>query len=230
MKIINPKLKIKNVKENITAKISTKLKNVKNVKFKKPYTDNRFILLSILTSAPITSVFLAYFFSFHSPYGTGMISPLSSFLLAGVFFSLLPGMAILYYSRKGKVDVELSERESRTRFYLMAAILQLIAAIIFYTFEHKIMFITSITYAVATILMMLINLKWKISAHASGIAGPVTALYVVYGEIALPLYLLLIPVFALRYKVKAHTIWQLIAGSVLSIIVTYTIFSLMLSA
>lgn len=219
---------IKSTKEKISSKLKTKLKGIKNIKFKKPYHDNKLIIISILTSAPITSVFLSYLFSFYSPYGTGTITPLSSFLLAGVLFSLLPGMSILYYSRKGRVDVELSERESRTRFYLLAVILQLIAAIIFYTFRHNLMFVTSIAYAVVTTLMMVINLKWKISAHSSGIAGPVTALYVVYGNIALPLYLLLIPIFILRYKVKAHTIWQLIGGSILSIIVTYTIFTIML--
>ncbi|MCS7109599.1 MAG: hypothetical protein NZ903_02270 [Candidatus Micrarchaeota archaeon] len=204
------------------------LSKIKGIKFKKPYENNKFIILSILTSAPITATILTYLFSFHSPYGTGKLDSLSSFLLGGVLFSLLPGMAILYYSRKGRVDVELSQRESRTRFYFLAVVLQLMAAIIYYHFDHRLMFVTSITYAIATTLMALINLKWKISAHASGIAGPVTALYVVYGNVAIPLYLLLIPIFILRYKVKAHTISQLIGGAFLSIIITYFVFTYML--
>jgi membrane-associated phospholipid phosphatase len=76
--------------------------------------------------------------------------------------------------------------------------------------------------------MMFINLKWKISAHASGVAGPVTALYSVYGSQILPLYLLLLPVFALRLKLKAHNIWQLIGGTVLAITVTYIVYGMML--
>lgn len=224
----NIRMKAKITKDKVSQNIKSKIKNVKNIRFRKPYSDNKYILLSIVTSAPVTSLFLAYIFSFYSPYGNGYITPLSSFLLAGVFFSLLPGMAILYYSRKGKVDVELSERESRTRFYLMAIILQIVAAIFYYIYNHKLMFVTSVAYAITTITMTLINLKWKISAHAGGIAGPVTALYLVYGEIALPLYLLLLPIFTLRYKVKAHTVGQLFAGAAVSILITYAIFSMML--
>lgn len=215
------KLKVGIIKNKIKEKIP-------RMKFKKPYEDNKLIILSVLTSAPVTSVFLAYIFSFHSPYGTGNITSLSSFLLAGIFFSLLPGMAILYFSRKGKVDVELSERTSRTQFYLIAIVCQIIAAAIFFIYDNKLMFVTSIAYAIVTSLMTVINLKWKISAHASGIAGPVTALYVVYGDIALPLYILLIPIFILRYRVKAHSTMQLIAGAALSIIVTYVVFSSMI--
>jgi hypothetical protein len=143
-------------------------------------------------------------------------------------FSFFPGITILYFSKKGKVDIELSQRESRTRFYIIGLAFEILAAAIYYHFSNRLMFVTSIAYALATLILMIINFKWKISAHASGIAGPVTALTMIYGSTALPLYVLLIPVFILRYKVKAHNIWQLIGGSIVGITVTYLIYRFMI--
>ena len=222
------KSKVRRIKDNVNVKIKSNIKSVRNVKFKKPYKDNRLILISILTSAPITSLFLAFFFCFFSPYGTGSLSSIEAFLLSAALFSLLPGLAILYFSKKGRVDIELSERESRTKFYIIAIASELIAAIVFYVFEVKLLFVTAIAYAIVTLLMMVINFKWKISAHASGLSGPLTAMYVVYGNVILPFYTLLIPVYILRHKVKAHTIWQLIGGTVLAFLVSYFVFTTML--
>ena len=216
------------IKDNVNVKIKSNIRSVRNVKFKKPYRDNRLILLSILTSAPITAVILAFFFCFYSPYGTGSLEPLGAFLLSAALFSLLTGLAIFYFSKKGRVDIELSERKSRTKFYIIAIASELIAAIVFYVFEANLLFITAIAYAVVALLMMVINFKWKISAHASGVTGPLTAMYVVYGNIILPFYVLLIPVYILRHKVKAHTVWQLIGGTVLAFLVSYFIFTAML--
>jgi len=226
-------LKENNFKENkITEKLKKKIIKVKTsvneIKFKKPYENNKLIILSILTSAPITAIFLSFIFSFYSPYGTGEMSKILSFIIGFLMFSFFPGIAILYFSKKGKVDIELSQRKSRTKFYIIGIAFQIIAAVIYYHFSNKLMFITAIAYALASAILMVINFKWKISAHTSGIAGPVTALITVYGNIALPLYLLLIPVFILRYKVKAHNIWQLIGGTIVGITVTYLIYNFML--
>lgn len=190
--------------------------------------NNKLTLLSLLCSAPATAVMLSFIFSFYSPIGIGNLTGVQSFLLGVIFLSIVPTITILYFYRKGIVDIELSERKLRTPFYVVGILSQMIAAIVFYAIQDKIMFVTSMAYAVVTILMMFINLKWKISAHASGVAGPVTALCAVYGVVALPLYLLLLPVFALRLKLKAHNVLQLIGGATLAIVVTYMVYMVML--
>ena len=216
------------ITKKIKNKLTTVKTSVKNIKFKKPYENNKLIILSILTSAPVTAIFVSFMFSFYSPYGTGNMTELSSFLIGCLMFSFFPGITILYFSKKGKVDIELSQRESRTRFYIIGLAFEILAAAIYYHFSNRLMFITSIAYALATLILMIINFKWKISAHTSGIAGPATALTMIYGSTALPLYALLIPVFILRYKVKAHNIWQLIGGSIVGITVTYLIYRFMI--
>jgi hypothetical protein len=88
------------------------------------------------------------------------------------------------------------------------------------------MLFLSLAFLLNTIAVFLINLKYKISAHAGNIAGIATILYLIYGNIALPIYLLLIPIYALRIKLKAHTIGQLILGTISSIILTYIAYKL----
>jgi membrane-associated phospholipid phosphatase len=72
-----------------------------------------------------------------------------------------------------------------------------------------------------TVVMMFITLRWKISVHASGIAGPSTALVYLLGAIAAPLLLLAVPVGWARIKLGAHTILQVIGGASLTFLITW---------
>jgi membrane-associated phospholipid phosphatase len=69
--------------------------------------------------------------------------------------------------------------------------------------------------------MMFISLRWKISVHASGIAGPSTALIYAFGVMAAPLLLLALPVAWARVKLGAHTILQVALGVLLTILITW---------
>lgn len=76
-------------------------------------------------------------------------------------------------------------------------------------------------YSVNTLVMMLISLKWKISIHASGISGPFTFLVYVLGTVFLPLYLLILPVGWARIELRAHSLSQVLAGFLLTILLTW---------
>jgi membrane-associated phospholipid phosphatase len=76
-------------------------------------------------------------------------------------------------------------------------------------------------YCGNTVIMMLISLKWKISIHASGIAGPLTALVFSLGVIAVTFLLLVVPVAWARLTLKAHTPMQVIVGALLTILITW---------
>jgi len=69
--------------------------------------------------------------------------------------------------------------------------------------------------------MMLINLKWKISIHASGITGPATFLFYSFGMIAIPFFLLVLPVGWARLRLNAHTPAQVLAGATLTVAITW---------
>jgi membrane-associated phospholipid phosphatase len=76
-------------------------------------------------------------------------------------------------------------------------------------------------YFVNGMVLMIITLKWKISIHASGIAGPFTALVYILGGVMLPLLLVVIPVAWARVELKAHTVMQVAVGAVLSGLLTW---------
>jgi membrane-associated phospholipid phosphatase len=57
--------------------------------------------------------------------------------------------------------------------------------------------------------------------HASGVAGPVTALIYVLGVVALPLLFLIVPVGWARIRLKAHTLAQVAAGALLTAVATW---------
>ena len=76
------------------------------------------------------------------------------------------------------------------------------------------------------LIVLFINFYWKISAHATGLAGPLAALTSVYGWPILPLYLLLPLVDWARVYLKAHTLGQVIVGSLFGLLCTAVQFEL----
>jgi membrane-associated phospholipid phosphatase len=76
-------------------------------------------------------------------------------------------------------------------------------------------------YFVNGLVLMVITLKWKISIHASGVTGPVTALIFLLGGVMMPLLLVVIPVAWARVELKAHTVMQVAVGAVLSSVLTW---------
>jgi membrane-associated phospholipid phosphatase len=85
----------------------------------------------------------------------------------------------------------------------------------------SIILIATITSAIVVLVItIVITQKWKISLHAAGITGAVTTIIFVFGPIYLFLTILIAVVGWARWKVRAHTPLQIIAGLTLSAIVT----------
>jgi membrane-associated phospholipid phosphatase len=76
-------------------------------------------------------------------------------------------------------------------------------------------------YAGNTLVMMLITRRWKISVHASGIAGPTTVLTESLGLWASVFFALLLPVGWARIRLKAHTPTQVLFGALVTIAATW---------
>ena len=70
--------------------------------------------------------------------------------------------------------------------------------------------------AVSGIIMMITTLWWKISIHASSLAGAATMLTALYGVMMLPAFLLLPLVDWSRVVLGRHTIAQVVVGSLVS--------------
>jgi membrane-associated phospholipid phosphatase len=75
-------------------------------------------------------------------------------------------------------------------------------------------------YFAGTLFIFLVNLRWKISIHTMGIAGPTTVLVFVFGWWGALLGLLLPPVIWSRVYLKKHTLAQALAGAVVGFLLT----------
>jgi hypothetical protein len=145
--------------------------------------------------------------------------------LIGIFFlCIFPALPILYYFKKGEVDLWVSDRKTRTPFYIVAIIGYILSALIFFYQSNNIMFVFSISYLAVSIFLIIINMITKISTHMAGVAGPLTAITFIYGPIILPLFVIIPITMWARIKMNAHNYYQLIGGTILSIIVTYFIY------
>src|SRR5205085_2446148 len=138
------------------------------------------------------------------------------------FLSLAPAVYVLIGVRQGKIsDLEITNRSERAGpfiFSIMSTIIGLF--ILLFTNAPKnletLLFITG----VSGIIMTVTTLWWKVSIHASTLAGAATILTTLYGLVMLPTYLLVILVGWSRIVLRRHTVAQVVVGSLLSIVLT----------
>jgi membrane-associated phospholipid phosphatase len=152
--------------------------------------------------------------------------PASSPLLLFVswFFSgIVPILTILLMMKKGIIhDVYASERSTRLKPFL-AATASYACGVLVLLIMGAPTYVTALMgcYLVNTVVMMTITLKWKISIHASGVAGPSTFLVFLFGALWAPILLLMVPVGWARIHLGAHTFNQVAAGFLLTILLTW---------
>ena len=161
-------------------------------------------------------------------WGAYLIAALVTTLFLSVFLTIL----VYHFSRKtNNATAEISAVIGTERITpMLVAILFYLAAGVAVLFIEapQIVKVFTWVYPVSTTVMFAISLKWKISLHMSGIAGPVAALGTAlfpWGWIAA----VLLPIVAwARYVQRKHTPAQLIGGTVEGFCVTLAMFALFL--
>ena len=148
------------------------------------------------------------------------------FLTAVLSLSIIPTIPILIMVSRGVTDVFVSKLEYRRPLLMIAALSHLLGTVTLISFNSIDLAQLCFTYFTVTLSILLVSLKWKISIHTAGIAGPTMFLVLKYGSEYLPLLLLLPLVGWARVRMKAHTVSQLLAGALLAIVVTTVTFLL----
>jgi len=189
------------------------------------YNPNTADLISKLISPPIIVTIAIIVFSFWSPIGLGSLSISLSILLGFFFLALLPYLPVIYFSKKMVVDIYVSKRGARTPFFLISMLSYFLATIIFLGTSSKIMFLLALGHVCVTLILVIINLFWKVSTHCAGVAGPITALIYVFGIEYMPLFLFLVPLSWARMKLKTHTFVQTLVGALIAVVVGITEYS-----
>lgn len=145
------------------------------------------------------------------------------FLVALVFGFLAPiTMFVIMRKRNMISDNDAMIKDQRTLPYFIA--------IIFYAIGLLIMILTKVSiisiafwfcYISNTIITILINKYWKISAHSMGASGAAAALFFVVGWSSFIAVIITILVGWSRIELKCHTLQQVIAGIVLAFVSVY---------
>ncbi|MFW5786019.1 MAG: phosphatidic acid phosphatase [bacterium] len=159
--------------------------------------------------------------------GIGTDTPTPDRTVAGIsvailFATALPLAAVVYLARRGVVDsIDVSDRTKRA-VPLALAILSYAAgfAILSRIGAPELARGLMLCYATNTLVVAVITLWWKISIHAVGTAGPLVAVAAAFGPWVLPAFLLLPIISAARVSLQRHTVGQVVAGSLLGVVLT----------
>lgn len=187
-------------------------------------------LLSILITPFSAAAVISVVFSWFSPIGVGpMMSALSSALIGILTLCVVPFLPVAYSARTGRTDLDVSDVSKRAPLYVPGLVSYAGAAAAFWTLENKIMFVMALAYLCVGVATFLVTLVWKISAHTAGIAGPTTALVIVFGPWIWPLYAVSILMIWSRVRLRAHTLTQAMAGLLVAIAITSLVFAVFYS-
>jgi membrane-associated phospholipid phosphatase len=129
---------------------------------------------------------------------------------------------VVLRKRKKILDLDASVKEERTIPFLISIGFYLIGLVILIFFNVNIISIAFwFCYISNTLVTILINRHWKISAHAMGVAGPLAAVTYVFGPIALIFSIIVFFVGWSRIQLKVHNLAQVMAGVLLAFMSTY---------
>ncbi len=173
-------------------------------------------------------------FFYVSPFALLPVSlPYKLLTLGGTFFftALIPGLSVLYMMKTGQVsDIFISNRRQRTLPYVYT----LISYLFWIYFLWQTMLLSTLLVLVAAgavvglILVMIINIKWKISAHLTGMGslfGASLGFSYVFFLNPLPYFLILLllslSVMWSRIYLKAHTPMQVVGGFYVGMFTTF---------
>jgi hypothetical protein len=195
------------------------------------YTVNKFIagLANFLSTVfspllmPTYGVFLVLWVSVLCllPYGTRV-----SVLLVCMGITCILPLIFLSVMRHFKLvsDLHVEVREQRFIPYIFSAVCYIAAAYyLFYCHSPRWFYMFMIGSAVTVLVMTLINLKWKISAHMAGFGGLIGLIFQIHvqGLSAFDLFWLLCIMVIIagflgsaRLVLKRHDTWQVLAGTI----------------
>ena len=148
--------------------------------------------------------------------------------IAFFFLCIGPLIYVVIGVRSGKLsDLDISRRSERAGPFLFGIVSVSVGLLVLsLTNGPRDLETALILTAISAALLMVTTLWWKISIHASSMAGAATMLTALYGMVLLPSFLLLILVSWSRVVLRRHTVAQVVAGALLSIFLSLVILKL----
>lgn len=147
---------------------------------------------------------------------------LSIFCIAFLFSTVVPIAHVAWLKRRGVVESMDVDQRQRRFWPLVVGILSYAAGYLILVRMQVPPVVVGLMfcYATNTLLVACITRWWKVSIHATGIAGPVVALIFRFGWPVVPLYALVPLVSQARVVLSKHTAWQVVVGACIGTFLT----------
>jgi len=186
------------------------------------------VLISNVTIPPVIAVFMFSVINYALLRGFPFVAVT---FITTLFAAILPLSVLLIWETRtnAKFDLDIPARTDRNHPLLVASASYLIGTVVLVAVHAPLLTtVVMFGYFAGTLFLFFINLYWKISIHAMGIAGPTTVLVFVFGYWGVLLGLLLPPVIWSRVYLKKHTLAQALTGAILGFVLTAVMLSLLL--
>ncbi len=181
--------------------------------------------ISTILSSPSVTAAVVVTLAVANPFGQqASLATWQTIATGFTMLSIAPIAAVLYLHWRRRLDIDVSDRRKRPIFFLPALLAYFASAAVFASVGPRTMYLISVAYFLVGLTHLGITMIWKISLHAAGLAGPITALVLTYGIWLIPLYALVVPLIWARMKLGAHTFSQAAAGAVMSGFVTFAVY------
>lgn len=130
---------------------------------------------------------------------------------------LTPAGYLVYLYQRGQItDLDVYVRHQRSRPYLLSIGCNFVTfALLNSANAPALLQIVAAAAVLQSSGLFMVNLKWKISAHAAATAGFSSLFFWIGGISALPVWLFIPIVAWSRVHLRRHTLFQTIAGSLL---------------
>ncbi len=178
-------------------------------------------IISRLTPAPLINLYVGVIMVYTSPIGLGpVLNQVTALLILIPGMVILPIVPIVFSAWRGRIDLDVSNRETRAKFFAFSLVCYALVYVILSVSECLILAVLSAAYFTVTTGVMIATIKTKVSVHGAGVGGPGTALLIVYGWTAWPIIILWTAVIWSRTALKQHNAMQAVVGVLLGILIT----------
>jgi len=145
---------------------------------------------------------------------------LYTFFIGLVALTIAPYLSVIFMVFLKKDNIGVPERKNRTFHLIYGLINYSFFCILFSLIGIKILALFSLTYLINTFLIMIANQYMKPSIHISGCIGPMILLNYLY---KIKIYYLILFLFLIawaRVYLKKHTLKEIIAAAIITIVGT----------
>lgn len=151
--------------------------------------------------------------------------------IAAIFGFIIPLLVFFYLRLKREIiDNDASDKRERTIPYLIGIALSIFGAVLSMVYElHPFIIALWFSYIFTSAVLVIINFRWKISAHAIGVSIPFAVLIFVLGSSGYCFIVIPIIVSWSRIYQNLHNLSQVLAGLALGYVVTFYLLNLSIS-